>query len=62
MSKPTDARYRRDNGSQPEVLMPLPARTSAAWLDHELMQRTVAQTPRRDNLTLLQGSDLRDSE
>ena len=43
MSKPTDARYRRDNGRQPEVLMPVPASSSAeAWPGSKLMQRTVA--------------------
>lgn len=50
MSKPTDARYRRDNGRQPEVLMPVPASSLELPADYAAFLSTVKQRISQDRL------------
>lgn len=50
MSKPIDARQRRDNGSQPGVLMPVPISSLALPADYAAFLSTVKQRISQDRL------------
>lgn len=50
MSKPTDTRHRRDNGSQPGVLMPVPASTLELPADYAVFLSTVKRRISQDRL------------